>query len=94
MAGSGTDFFYVSEIYRDDSSKAFLVMNDKAFGKSFSSINSRFIESIKQFGTGHFEVVASKFAKGDSNCCPSLKYQYTILKKNREWITSNTKEVK
>jgi len=92
--GSGTNSSYINKVYRDGSSKPFLVINDDAFGKGFAKINTRFIESIKQLGTGHFEVVASKYAKGDANCCPSLKYQYTILKKNREWIMSNTKEVK
>lgn len=94
MGGSGTESFYVSEIYRDDSSKPFLVMNDEAFGKAFSEINTRFIESIKQYGISHFEVIALKYGKDDANCCPSLKYQYTVRKNSGEWVISSKKRLK
>jgi hypothetical protein len=71
-------------------------MNDEAFGKGFSEINSRFIESIKQLDDNHFEVVASAYAKDNPNCCPSLKYQYTLSKSKYpiEWEITSEKQLK
>ena len=92
--GSGANSSYVSKVYRDDSSKPFLVINDDAFEKAFSKINSRFIESITQLDTSHFSVVASKYAKGDANCCPSLKYQFSISKIAQEWVMSSKNPLK
>lgn len=92
--GSSTTSFYISEIHRDNSNRPFLVINDNAFGKHFSEINTRFIESVKQLNSNNFRIIVLQYAKGDANCCPSLKYQYTVSKKYGEWIVSEGKLLK
>ena len=92
LGGSGTTYFYISEIGRDSNAKPFLVKSDNAFGKQFSEeINSRFIESVKKINPNHFIVISSDFSGSDSNNFPSMKYQYVLQRQNWEWkITSKT----
>jgi hypothetical protein len=88
--GSGTTFFYISEVSRDLSHRPFLVVSDEAFGDEFEKkVNPRFIESVKKINPDHFIVISSEFAENDANNFPSKKYQYILQRQNWVWkITS------
>lgn len=95
QGGSGTMSFYVSEVSRYSSNRPFLVISDDAFGdnneKAWSgedttktTINYRFIDSIKQISPEKFEIVAGAYAdekfggKDGGNNFPANTIKYTV----------------
>lgn len=112
QGGSGTMSFYVSEVARYSNSRPFLVISDDAFGdnneKAWSgedttktTINYRFIDSIKQISPEKFEITAGAYAdekfggKDGGNNFPANTIKYTVESvKNDGWQITNQKLIK
>lgn len=112
QGGSGTMSFYISEVTRYSNSRPFLVMSDDAFGdnneKAWSredttqtTINYRFIDSIKQISPEKFEIVAGAYAddkfggKDGGNNFPANTIKYTLQNiQGSGWQITNQKLIK
>lgn len=92
--GSGTYSYYISEVSRHSDTRPFLVQNDDAFGNDVAKkVNPRFIENLKKIDSNKFTIVSSEFAENDSNNFPSIKYEYTIQRKEQwsPWLVTTKK---
>lgn len=90
--GTGTHSYYISEVSRFSKNRPLLVTTNDAFGDNNekvwnsdkSSINYRFIKSVKQISSNEFEVVSyayadEKFGGVDGgNMGPANKFRYSV----------------